>query len=228
MTSISDFKPSNAFEVFFKHYLEDIECYPSQFIIDRIFRQVYDTTDDQSMITAKFSMINSIINQLLLAHGSSADSLIHFKNDIDLVLVFSGITIKIYNLDKVKTREHDKLYSLLLKNECPYLEPIYRAFSIDSHKLFVVVSKTLDTSYKSDVSSEADTIRDHVDKALKYLKSHGWNQCDTSIDNLGFDQDNKCFSLFDFGGSKQNTDLLEFAYKEDLHSLNRSIRFHSS
>jgi serine/threonine protein kinase len=226
-TILSNYKPSCAFEHFFKNYLETIECCDPDYIIESIYRQVYNDSDSPEIISAKFSKINSIINNLLSAHYNSADSLIHFKNDIDLVFVFSGITIKIFNLDKIKMYQHDKLYSLLLKNECSCLETIYRAFPIESDNLFVLVTKTVNTNFKYTVSIQADIIRSNVDVALKYLKSNGWNHRDVSIDNLGYDHEKKCFTLFDFGAAKFNSEYIEVDFISDYSSLERSIKFHS-
>ena len=226
-TILSNYKPSCAFEHFFKNYLETIECCDPDDVIEKNYSQVYDDTDDITTITSKFNKINTLINFILSAHYTTADTMIHFKNDIDLVFVFKGITIKIFNLSKIKMYQHDKLYSLLLKNECPNLETIYRAFPIESDNLYVLVTKTINTNFKSTVSTHADIIRSNVDVALKYLKSNGWNHRDVSIDNLGYDEDKKCFTLFDFGMSKFNSEYIEVDFIGDYSSLERSIRFNS-
>lgn len=226
-TLLSNYKPSCAFDHFFKSYLETVECYDPDYVIEKVYNQVFNETDDPITIKSKFNKINSLINFLLLAHYTTADTLIHFKNDIDLVFVFNGITIKIFNLNKIKMYEHDKLYSLLLKNECPNLETIYRAFPIESDNLYVLVTKTINTNFKSTVLTNADFIRSDVDTALKYLKLNGWNHRDVSIDNLGYDDEKKCFTLFDFGAAKFNSEYTELDFKGDYSSLERSIRFHS-
>jgi serine/threonine protein kinase len=232
MTTIfSTFRPSNPFEIMMASYLVTAEGYKPDDIVEKIYHQVYTSTDDDPTKTAKFNKINTTVALLLSAHFDDPLTLRHFKNDIDLIMVFSQITIKVFNLTRIRSVGHDTLYSILLRNECPNLETIYRAWADESHNLYFVVTKTVDTtSFKQVVSTVHATIRQHVVNGLRYLLNLGWNHRDVSIDNLGFNSETNNFVLFDFGQAKNNEHddgALEKNFNNDIHSLERSIKFHS-
>jgi len=64
-------------------------------------------------------------------------------------MVFKTITIKLFNLTKILSKRQNELYDILLLNECPNLETIYLAFPVEDSDLYFVISKTIDTSFKS-------------------------------------------------------------------------------
>jgi hypothetical protein len=232
MTLFSSFIPTNPFEIMIKKYLEVEECSHSDSIIDNLYYSIYSHDDTPFVKSIKFNQINIILNIITSIYNENPSSITHFKNDIDLIMVFEKITVKVFNLKKIQLKHHDELYSLLSLNECPYLEHIYTIFSIDSSNLFFVISKTIDTkSFKKIIPIVAPIIHSHVDIALRYLLSYGWNHNDVSIDNLGLDQISNNFVLFDFGLAKNNIFDKERLLKrldDDFAYLNKSILYHSS
>ena len=56
------------------------------------------------------------------------------------------------------------------------------------------------------------------------MAEHGWNQNDTSIDNIGYDKETNTFRLYDFGLASFN-DNLHDKLTRDLRSLDTSIKF---
>jgi len=146
-------------------------------------------------------------------------------------MVFKTITIKLFNLTKILSKRQNELYDILLLNECPNLETIYHAFSVEDSDLYFVISKTIDTSFKSSkntILSASQFIRESTLNALRYLSFHGWNHRDVSIDNLGLNTETNNFVLFDFGSAKNTFDQEEHdkIFIMDMTSLNRSILFH--
>jgi serine/threonine protein kinase len=148
-------------------------------------------------------------------------------------LVFKTITIKLFNLTKILSKRQNELYDILLLNECPNLETIYLAFCVEDSDLYFVISKTIDTSFKSSkdtISSASHLIRESTLNALRYLSFHGWNHRDVSIDNLGLNTETNNFVLFDFGSAKNNRDHEDHdkIFSMDMTSLNKSILFHTT
>jgi serine/threonine protein kinase len=95
--------------------------------------------------------------------------------------------------------------------------------------IYVVISKVEDvTIFKGSLAASSNIIESHVKVALTYLKSNGWNHCDVSIDNIGFNSETNNFILFDFGLSKFSSldDELEKGFYADSMRFNRSIKFH--
>jgi serine/threonine protein kinase len=230
MTSYHSFSAANAFESFLKTKLLVDEGHPelSQ-PIEILFRQIYEKKDSDETIITKFRQINKLIDDLLIEYKNDPTSLQHFKNDIDVIFVFKTITIKIYKLSTILSMGHDKLYNLLLKNECPNLENIHRAFSNEELGIYIVISKVIDVKdYIQNLSSLESTIHSHVSEALNYMQSNGWIHRDVSIDNVGFNSETNNFILFDFGLSKFSTldDELEKGFFTDMNHLDRSIMFH--
>lgn len=238
MTLYSTFSNNavSSYEIMFKNYLASEENFQPDSIVEIIYRPIYSPTDSDSIITLKFNQINSIINSILSSYNedlSDHKSLVHFKNDIDVIMVFKTITIKFFNLTKIISKRQNELYDILLLNECPNLETIYRAFPIEDSDLYFVISKTIDTSFNSSkdiISSTSPLIREHTLNALRYLSSHGWNHRDVSIDNLGFNTETNNYILFDFGSAKNNRDHedLDKIFTMDMTSLNKSILFHTT
>lgn len=231
MTSYTDFDPINTFESFLKTKLLIDEGHPEMSEpVEILYRQVYDNADSIQFITYKFQQINKLINSILVENQNDPETMQHFKNDVAVVFVFKTIAIKIYKLSTIVSKGHDKLYhNLLIKNECPHLEHIYRTFVLESLGIYVVLSKVEDvTTFKQSLTTTSPIIESHVKSALTYLKANGWNHCDVSIDNIGFNSETNNFILFDFGLSKFSSldDELEKGFYTDLTRLNRSIKFH--
>ena len=225
----------SSFENMFKNYLASEENFQQDSIVEIIYRPIYSPTDSDSVITLKFNRINSIINSILTDyHEDLVDhkSLLHFKNDVDVIMVFKTITIKFFNLTKILSKRQNELYDILLLNECPNLETIYRAFPVEDSDLYFVVSKTIDTSFKNSketILSASQFIRENTLNALRYLSFHGWNHRDVSIDNLGLNTETNNFVLFDFGSAKNTFDQEQHdqIFMMDIISLNKSILFHT-
>lgn len=231
MTSYTDFVPSNTFESFLKTKLLIDEGHPEMSEpIEALYRQVYDDSDSIEFIIYKFQQINKLINSILLENQNDPETMQHFKNDVAVVFVFKTIAIKIYKLSTIVHAGHDKLYhNLLIKNECPYLEHIYRTFVLESLNIYVVLSKVEDvTTFKESLATTGPIIESHMKAALTYLVSNGWNHCDVSIDNIGFNSETNNFILFDFGLSKFSSldNELEKELYTDILRFNRSIKFH--
>jgi len=231
MTSYINFVPSNIFESFLKTKLLIDEGHPEMSEpIEVLYRQIYDDFDSIEFIIYKFQQINKLINSILLENQNDPETMQHFKNDVAVVLVFKTIAIKIYKLSTIVHAGHDKLYhNLLIKNECPYLEHIYRTIVLESFGIYVVISKVEDvTTFKQSLTTTSSVIESHVNKALTYLRTNGWIHCDVSIDNIGFNSETNNFILFDFGLSKFSSldDELDKGLYADLLRLNRSIKFH--
>jgi serine/threonine protein kinase len=230
MTSYHSFSAANEFESFLKTKLLVDEGHPELFQpIEILYRQIYEKKDSDETVITKFKQINKLIDDLLIEYKNDPTSLQHFKNDIDVIFVFKTITIKIYKLSTILSMAHDKLYNLLLKNECPNLEHIHRAFSNEELGIYIVISKVIDVKdYIQNLSSLESTIHSHVSEALNYMQSNGWIHRDVSIDNVGFNSETNNFILFDFGLSKFSTldDELEKGFFTDMNHLDRSIMFH--
>jgi serine/threonine protein kinase len=231
MTSYIDFAPSSIFESFLKTKLLIDEGHPEMSEpIEVLYRRIYDDSDSIEFITYKFQQINKLINSILVENQNDPETMQHFKNDVAVVFVFKTIAIKIYKLSTIVLKGHDKLYhNLLIKNECPYLEHIYRTFVLDSLDIYVVISKVEDvTTFKQSLGTASSIIQSHIKTALTYLKTNGWNHCDVSIDNIGFNSETNNFILFDFGLSKFSSldDELDKGLYTDLLRFNRSIKFH--
>jgi serine/threonine protein kinase len=230
MTLYDNFAPSNIFESFLKAKLLIDEGHPETCEhIEILYRQIYYDSDDSELIINKFLQINQLIDDILTIYQEDPSSLQHFKNDIAVVYVFKNIAIKIYKLSTILNSGHDKLYQLLLKNECPNLEHIYRAFQIEALGIYVVVSQVVDvTTFKHDLNTTQSIIRLHTNNALSYLHTNGWIHRDVSIDNLGFNSEINNFILFDFGLTKFSSldDELDKGFYTDMNHLDRSIKYH--
>jgi serine/threonine protein kinase len=230
MTSYHSFSAANAFESFLKTKLLVDEGHPelSQ-PIEILYRQIYEKKDSDETIITKFRQINKLIDDLLIEYKNDPTSLQHFKNDIDVIFVFKTITIKIYKLSTILSMAHDKLYNLLLKNECPNLEHIHRAFSNEELGIYIVISQVIDVkNYTKNLSELQSTIYSHVSEALNYMQTNGWIHRDVSIDNVGFNSETNNYILFDFGLSKFSSldDELDKGFTSDMNHLERSIDFH--
>jgi len=231
MTSYIDFVPSNNFECFLKTKLLIDEGHPEMNEpIEVLYRRIYEDSDLIESIIYKFQQINKLIDSILLENQNDPELMQHFKNDVAIVFVFKTIAVKIYKLSVIVAAGHDKLYhNILIKNECPYLEHIYRTFVLESLGIYVVISKVEDvTIFKESLSTSSLIIESHVKIALTYLKDNGWNHCDVSIDNIGFNSETNNFILFDFGLSKFSPldEELEKGFYNDLMRISRSIKFH--
>jgi hypothetical protein len=73
-------------------------------------------------------------------------------------------------LDVILHQKLNELYELLLKNECPNLEYIYRAFQVPDHDIYIVVSKVVDTTnFKNVLSTNLEKYGNDIYKGLLYL-----------------------------------------------------------
>ena len=229
MTSYHSFSTANAFESFLKTKLLVDEGHPEVAQpIEILYRQIYEKTDSDDTTITKFKQINKLIDALLIEYNNEPASLQHFKNDVAVVFVFQTIAIKIYKLSTILSIAHDKLYNLLLKNECPNLEHVHRAYPDEELGIYVVISKVVDVKdYKKNLSSLESTIQSNITTALIYLHSNGWNHRDVSIDNIGFSSETNNFILFDFGLSKFSSldDELDKGFVTDMNRLDGSIVF---
>ena len=215
MTKLINFIPNNPFDHMLQNIIRIEDCESN---IESIYTQAYNENDDH---TQKFYYINNIVNNILKSYNEDPSKLIHFKNDIDVIFVFSKIAIKIYKSHNILNNKQDYLYAMLSKNNCPNLEHIYESFFIND--LFIVISKVVDThNYKSNIDSL--NIRLDIINALEYLLQNGWNHRDVSLDNIGYDTETNNYILFDFGISKIN---YSNNINDDLNSLNKSIKFHT-
>ena len=120
------------------------------------------------------------------------------------------------------------MFELLLKNECPNLEYIYRAYAVPEFNFYVVVSKVVDTiNFKKTFSKNLVQCRENIHRGIDYLYSHGWIHRDVSIGNSGFDEKSNNYLLFDFNLSKfeDNVSELERLCSTDKYDLEKSIKY---
>lgn len=173
-----------------------------------------------------FHKINLLINSILLKYNDS--SLVSFKNDGLIVLVFKKICIKIFSKKNIISRNLDMLFNILLKNECEYLEHIYEIIDSKNLDILIVVSKTVDTTdFKERLKEDTLIINEDIIKALNYLGNNNWMHNDTRIDNIGYDQELNKYVLFDFDMSKFSDNFNEIITNKinDINKLNISINF---
>jgi tRNA A-37 threonylcarbamoyl transferase component Bud32 len=228
-TQYINFKPTNKWGDYLKDTLLIDEMYNETDIpIENLYSQIYRTTDSTEQKILKFKMINNIINAFLYLQHESPKDLILFKNDIQCVFVFKTFAIKIFRLDVILHQKLNELYELLLKNECPNLEYIYRAFQVPDHDIYIVVSKVVDTTnFKNVLSTNLEKYGNDIYKGLSYLCAHGWVHRDVSINNSGYDEKLNNYLLFDFNLSKLTSSSAELAEmsSNDRYSLDKSIKF---
>jgi hypothetical protein len=192
------------------------------FIIERLYSPILQNNYEN------FYKINLLLNSILIKYKEDENSFISFKNDGLIVLVFKSICIKIFSKQNIIPRFIDKLYDILLENNCPYLEQIYEIRDDDKLNVFIVVSKTIDTQkFKDRLEQDSSIIKEDIEHALIYLKSNKWTHYDARIDNVGFDQELNNYVLFDFDMSKYDEDstLLNNNLINDINKLNISINF---
>ena len=228
-TSYNNYIPINSWEeiVRSKIFIEEIDDKKSKYPIENLYFQIYDTDNSSDMIN-KFNYINMHIYDILMLYSEDPKNLIEFKNDIQLVFVFKKIAIKIFKLKSILFKKHDELFKLLLKNECPNLETIYRAYPITEYNIYVVISKVVDSSnFKKNISKNIIQYNDNINNGIQYLYEYGWVHRDVSINNSGYDEKLNNYLLFDFNLSKLSEDPKELynLMKSDLKDLEKSIKF---
>jgi serine/threonine protein kinase len=228
-TKYTDFKPTNKWGEYLKSKLLVDEMYDEDTDpIENLYSRIYRTTDSTEQKLLKFKMMNNIINAFLYLQHQSPEDLILFKNDVQCVFVFKTFAIKIFRLDVILHHKLNELYELLLKNECPNLEYIYRAFQVPDHNIYIVVSKVVDTTnFKNVLSTNLEKYGDDIYSGLAYLAAHGWVHRDVSINNSGFDEKTNKYLLFDFNLSKLTSSSAELAELSvsDRYSLDKSIKY---
>ena len=238
----SAYFPQNSFEILLKEKaMKDFLG-----IDDNVYsvEGIYDSIYSQKVLLEKskmkyFDEINDKLYQIFIDLNLKPEdsSLMHFKEDMLIVIVFDQITIKIYKLDDFERNKLDELYSILSKNECKYLEEIKKVCIYKDLEIVVVVSKTIKMLHsvfdniKSDMTHKVkptEDIFEDIHNALNYLRNNYWAHRDTLLDNIGFDTDKDCFVLFDFEKSKNicvDEDLNEEYYR-DMRSLSKSFEFY--
>jgi len=228
-TSYTKFIPTNEWESYLKTKILVDDMYDEMDLpIENIYSTIYCSTDSDLQKNLKFKFINNIIKSFLHLCGESPEDLTVFKNDIQCVFVFKTFAIKIFRLDIVLHQKLNELYELLLKNECHNLEHIYRAFAVEKHNIYIVVSKVVDSSnFKLVLSTNLEKYTDDIYRGLFYLLAHGWVHRDVSINNSGYDEKSNNYLLFDFNLSKLTSSSEELALlsSTDRYSLDKSISF---
>jgi hypothetical protein len=220
-TILNDFKPITSFDT---SLMKVIEYNLNDNNIENIYNNLYNKDDNK---LEKFKTINIDINNILLKYlGNNIIESDKFKNDTQsIVIIFESIVIRIFKLDLLKLKKIDELYKLLLNNECPYLEHIHEVYVNKPYNLYYVISKKIDnTIYIQNLSNNKDIVTSEIIRALEYLAEHGWNQNDTSIDNIGYDKNTNTYRLYDFGLASYNQNLHD-KLTRDLKSLDTSIKF---
>ena len=144
----SAYFPQNSFEILLKEKLmKDFLG-----INDNVYsvEGMYDSIYSEKVLVEKnkmkyFDEINDKLYQIFIDLDLKPEdsSLMHFKEDMLIVIVFDQITIKIYKLDDFERNKMDKLYSVLSKNECKYLEEIKKVCIYKDLEIVAVVSKTI-------------------------------------------------------------------------------------
>lgn len=223
-TILNDFKPITSFDT---SLMKVIEYNLNDNNIESIYNNLYDKDDNKA---EKFKTINADINNILLKYlGNNIIESDKFKNDTQsIVMIFENIVIRIFKLDLLKLKKIDELYKLLLRNECSYLEHIHEIYINKPYNLYYVISKKIDnTKYIQNLSNNKDIVTSEIIRGLEYLAEHGWNQNDTSIDNIGYDKDTNTYRLYDFGLASYN-ESLHIKLTRDLRCLDTSIKFNIS
>ncbi len=238
----STYFPRNSFEILLKEKaMKDFLAIDDDaYIVEGIYDSIYsDRILEEKNKRTYFDEINQALSQIFVDQNLNPEdsNIIHFKEDMLIVLVFDKITIKIYKLDDFKQNKMMDLYSLLCKNECKYLEEIKGMYVFEHLQIVAIVSKTIKMLHsafdniKSNVTDKVkptEDIFDDIPNALNYLRDNFWAHRDTLLDNIGFDIEKDCFVLFDFEKSKNilvNDDLTEEYYR-DMRSLYKSFEFY--
>ncbi len=238
----STYFPRNSFEILLKekamkHFLAiDDDAY--------VVEGMYDSIYSDQILAKKtkrtyFDQINQGLFEIFFDQNLKPENsdILHFKEDMLIVLVFDKITIKIYKLEDFNDNKMAELYSLLSKNECKYLEEIKGIYVFEDLEVVAVVSKTikmLHSAFEDIKKDKCDKIKPNEDifedipNALNYLRDNFWAHRDTLLDNIGFDIEKDCFVLFDFEKSKNILvdDKLSDEYYRDMRSLTKSFEFY--
>ncbi len=239
----STYFPRNSFEVLLKEKaMKDLLAIDDDVYI---VEGMYDSIYSDRVLAGKnkrtyFDEINQGLSQIFVHQNLNPEdsNIIHFKEDMLIVLVFDTITIKIYKLSDFERNKMIELYSLLCKNECKYLEEIKGVYVFEDLQIVAVVSKTIKMLYSAfdnikmihetgKIKPNEDIFED-IPGALNYLRDNFWAHRDTLLDNIGFDIEKNCFVLFDFEKSKHilvDDDLTEEYYR-DMRSLYKSFEFY--
>jgi serine/threonine protein kinase len=124
------------------------------------------------------------------------------KDDTNAIILTTKKAIirffkKNYNIDKVR-----EVYNLLKNKKCNNLEEVYETFELENY--FVVVSKKISNNFKNNwkiIDKDFNYIKleEDINSALVYLEDNHLCHRDTRIDNIGYDEDAKCFVLYDYG-----------------------------
>ncbi len=238
----STYFPRNSFEILLKEKaMKDfLAIDDDSYVVEGIYDSIYSQKVlEEKTKRAYFDEINLGLYNIFtdLDINPEDSNLLHFKEDMLIVLVFDKITIKIYKMCDFNDNKMSDLYSILCKNECKYLEEIKGVYVFEELEVIAVVSKTIKMLHsvfdniKSDVTDKVkpdDDIFEDIPCALNYLRDNCWAHRDTLLDNIGFDIEKQCFVLFDFEKSKNilvDDDLSEEYYR-DMRSLTKSFNFY--
>jgi len=185
----------------------------------------YDT--DKTLRKNIFTQINTQINNLLIKYDCNPN-ILHFKEDVDLIIVFEKIVIKIFNI--TKNKNIFELYNEIIGIKSVYLENIYEAICINNLDLLFVVSKKIISPVDpTKINIDQAQIKIDIYQALTHLTNNNILHNDVSMDNIGFDCDTNNYVLFDFAGSKIVDDILNCDRSKhlmnNLKKLDKSITF---
>jgi hypothetical protein len=240
----STYFPRNSFEIILKNHVMknflniDDDIYIIEGIYDTIYsEQILETKSKSKYFDdINYKLYNIFMDLELIVEDSNV---IHFKEDMLIVFVFDKITIKIYKLKDFERNKMNDLYSILIRNECKYLEEIKQIYTYEDLEIVIVVSKTIKTLHNAfdDIKKveqflekikPSDDIFEQIPYALNYLRDNFWSHRDTLLDNIGYDVDKECFVLFDFEKSKycEDEDKLSYEFNRDMRSLYKSFEFY--
>ena len=223
MRYYDQFIPINRFEIFLKNEIfEKYLLYKTYgTYIEKFYSKLYIDTSNRCF---NFDMINHLINSVLDNEYKKNEDIkfLQFKDDMVIVFVFNKITIKLYNYVKYKEKQLDELYKILLNNTCKNIEHIFDVIEYETFNFVIVISKTISTNI-----IQCDKLLIDTQLALNYLMKFNWNHRDCLIDNIGYDNDQDCYVLFDFEKSRytDKDELLKKEYSRDIDTLYSSYRF---
>jgi len=215
-------------EYYYHSYETDVSEDIEQLYCSIISRELYNDTN-KTIIKNILIQINKQINELLIKYDCNPN-ILHLKEDIDLIIVFEKIVIKIFNVKKNKNII--ELYNKIINIKSDYLEHIYETILVDEiYLLFVVSKKIVSPINKINIISNTNKINSNIYNALIDLTNNNILHNDVSIDNIGFDTEIDKYILFDFAGSKiisldnDNLEIRKNNIFNNLNKLNKSINF---
>ena len=173
-----------------------------------------------------FIQINIIINNIHILYNKSdiSDYNIILKEDMHIkVFVLSNCIIRICNIN-IYNKFYICIYKYIIELFHPNLEQIYDIYFTTKYVIIVsksiiplVINNMINPLHKPNYT----LLRNQMNNLIKQFINDGYAHNDVRIDNIGYDNENDLYVLFDFdkfNKSNINNDLLQ---------LDNSIRYYN-